>query len=383
MPRNYPKNLSATTAIPFDNPVSLIPPKTVTGAVTFTKVTTSAQAGYGSIIRVTANGLNVPDLSAFKSIGSGAYDNTNGVVNQLWFIYDGTDYCVSITQPVTIGGGGGDVTPPTIVSAEATDATHVTVVFSESVTATTGGWGLYIAELTTTYTMSSVSGSGTTWIFVVSTTMTSSQTLSLIYTASPSGNTVDTSSNELSDVSGFSVTNSIGGGGAINITFGAGTSSLTNTSQVFTPAAIDSGFNHTGVDAKKLPSGTTGRIWFKYVTSGDEFGILGFTTSSTLVSDYTTMIAGVYIDFAGGNTVKKITSGASATLSYTPTVGRYYGVYRDGSTGAFKVQESTDESTWSDIGTISSTSTADLFIQCSLFGESAAKMSFPKGENIS
>jgi hypothetical protein len=104
--RNYPKNSTATTVIPFDNPVTYIPPKTVTGAVTFTKNTASAQAGYTAIIRVIANGTNVPDLSAFKSIGTGTYDNTNGVVNQLWFVYDGTDYCVAITHPIAISGGG-------------------------------------------------------------------------------------------------------------------------------------------------------------------------------------------------------------------------------------------------------------------------------------
>jgi hypothetical protein len=96
----YPKPISATTVIPFDNPVTLIPPKTITGATTFTKSVTNAQAGYCTIIRVTADGTNTPDLSAFAKIGTGAWDNTAGVVNQLWFVYDGTQYCVAITHPV-------------------------------------------------------------------------------------------------------------------------------------------------------------------------------------------------------------------------------------------------------------------------------------------
>jgi hypothetical protein len=87
--RNYPKNVTATTVIPFDNPVTYIPPKTVTGAITFTKTTTGAQAGYCSIIRVVADGSHTPDLSAFKLIGTGTWDNTSGAVNQLWFVFDG------------------------------------------------------------------------------------------------------------------------------------------------------------------------------------------------------------------------------------------------------------------------------------------------------
>jgi hypothetical protein len=134
--RNYPKNSTATTVIPFDNPVTAIPQKTITGATTFTKSTTGAQAGYCAMIRVVANGSNVPDLSAFKSIGTGTYDNTNGVVNQLWFVYDGTEYCVAITHPGTIvgGGGGGDTTPPstTSVTVENAEPNKVLIAYGET-----------------------------------------------------------------------------------------------------------------------------------------------------------------------------------------------------------------------------------------------------------
>jgi hypothetical protein len=134
--RNYPKNSTATTVIPFDNPVTAIPQKTITGATTFTKSTTGAQAGYCAMIRVVANGSNVPDLSAFKSIGTGTWDNTNGVVNQLWFVYDGTEYCVAITHPGTIvgGGGGGDTTPPstTSVTVENAEPNKVLIAYGET-----------------------------------------------------------------------------------------------------------------------------------------------------------------------------------------------------------------------------------------------------------
>jgi hypothetical protein len=101
--RNYPKNVSATTVIPFDNPITYIPPKTITGAVTFTKSTTGAQAGYGAIIEVTADGTHIPDVSAFSSVGTGTYDNTAGVVNLFTFFYTGQRYVVAINP---ISGAG-------------------------------------------------------------------------------------------------------------------------------------------------------------------------------------------------------------------------------------------------------------------------------------
>jgi hypothetical protein len=214
--RNYPKNVSATTVIPFDNPVTYIPAKTVTGPLTFTKTTTGAQAGYTAILRVIANGSNTPDLSAFKSIGTGTWDNTNGVVNQLWFVFDGVDYCVAITHPVAITGGGGgtDTTPPTMVSATLIDSTHVRVVFSESMGSVTGsGWSFYDSTTLTTYGLDTVTGSGTTWDFHINSyTAVSTDTYTISYAPS-SGSTTDAASNELGVINNASVTNSLGSGG--------------------------------------------------------------------------------------------------------------------------------------------------------------------------
>jgi hypothetical protein len=103
--RNYPKNVAATTVIPFDNPITAIPQKTITAATTFTKATTGAQVGYGAMIEVVADGSHVPDLSAFDGVGTGSYDNTAGVVNLLTFFYTGSRYCVAV-NPVTVSGGG-------------------------------------------------------------------------------------------------------------------------------------------------------------------------------------------------------------------------------------------------------------------------------------
>ena len=170
---------------------------------------------------------------------------------------------------------------------------------------------------------------------------------------------------------------------AIDITFSSASTSLTNTAKVFTPSSFNSSFGHEGLDTKKLPSGVTGRIWFKYVATGDADAILGFSTTYAL-RDYNLMLAGIYVGGAGGNPVGKSQGGAGSNISpgVNGIVGNYYGVYRDGSSGQIRFQTSTDGTTWTDLEISSATSTADLFIVCDLYGASSTKLSFPKGINI-
>lgn len=123
-------SVAFTTSIPFDNMVTEIAPTNVTGALTFTPNTTGAKAGFGAILRLTANGTNTPNLSAFSNI-SGIWDNTNGTVNQLLFYFDGVDYCVSINQIVS-------VTTTTTTTAASTTTTTTTT--SGTLTIATASW---------------------------------------------------------------------------------------------------------------------------------------------------------------------------------------------------------------------------------------------------
>jgi len=107
------------------------------------------------------------------------------------------------------GSGSVDTTAPTIVSITASAATTVAVVFSESVTVTTSGWSFL--KNGSAWTASSVSGSGTSWSFTMATSAASTDTLTYSY-AQSTGNTIDASSNELANISGASITNSISSG---------------------------------------------------------------------------------------------------------------------------------------------------------------------------
>jgi hypothetical protein len=133
-----------------------------------------------------------------------------------WF--DGTTGKVSyITlanlQAITgwTGGGGGDVTAPTVVSMTVEDANpdRIVVVFSESVTVTTAGWS---AKLNGgAWSISSVSGAGTTWTFIMGSSADSDDTLLISYD-STTGATVDTATNELVSFTDDAVTNNVAGG---------------------------------------------------------------------------------------------------------------------------------------------------------------------------
>lgn len=94
-------SINFTTAIPFDAPTTLMS-TVVTGALIFTINATGAQGGYGTIVRVTSNGVNIPNIDAFKLVtGSSPYINVAGVVNVFLFWYDGAYFRVGITQDAT------------------------------------------------------------------------------------------------------------------------------------------------------------------------------------------------------------------------------------------------------------------------------------------
>ncbi len=80
------------------------------------------------------------------------------------------------------GGGGGDVTPPTVVSATVPNAAPNTVVlvFDESMSSvTTAGWSF--RRNTVNWVANSVTGSGTTWTFTMATSAAAGETVDRSY----------------------------------------------------------------------------------------------------------------------------------------------------------------------------------------------------------
>lgn len=159
------------------------------------------QDGTGSRT-LSINGISVPVATDANTITviTFFYDDVAGAYV---FSYD--------TNILGNVGGASDITPPTVASGNAIDSTHVTLVFSETVVPTAAGFSVHDTVTAINYSFASVTGGGNTWTFALgSGSMIAGNALTLSYDSS-TGNTVDTSSNELVSFSGFSITNSIGG----------------------------------------------------------------------------------------------------------------------------------------------------------------------------
>ena len=88
-----------SAAIDFIDPLTFMN-HTVSGAIAFTATTTGAKPGSVTVVRLTANGTNVPTFSGTfkKSSTSQNYTNTNGLLNVIYFWHDGTDYWYTIDK---------------------------------------------------------------------------------------------------------------------------------------------------------------------------------------------------------------------------------------------------------------------------------------------
>jgi hypothetical protein len=236
------------------------------------------------------------------------------------------DPTTGVAKKITVGalktymdglGGGGDVTAPVVVSAEATTASTITFVFSETVTVTTAGWSFKQNGIA--WSASSVSGSGNTWVFTMATSATSSDTLLYSYAAA-SGVTVDTSANELANVTDASVTNSIPASGAESIVW----SQLSNTTNA--GSGTVTGNNSTtpaGATAtKKLTKANGNYVQFTIgsTLSDSEALIFALDDSNDANYDWTTvdLIVGVY-HFSSAYLETTNGDGEAGTISGAPT----------------------------------------------------------------
>jgi hypothetical protein len=106
-----------------------------------------------------------------------------------------------------MGGGGGDVTPPTVVTmtVEAAAPDQIVVVFSEAVTGVAVG-DYSFKKNGAAWSDSSVSGSGTTWTFTMATQAGNDDVLLASYSGT---GTIDAASNALVAFADDAVTNNV------------------------------------------------------------------------------------------------------------------------------------------------------------------------------
>lgn len=90
-----------STSVPLVQPGTAFMPQTlVNSALTFTPAA-GAVRGAMAYLRLVADGVNVPNFSAFREWGgSVGYLNTGGIINEIQFFHDGTDAWFSVSQEI-------------------------------------------------------------------------------------------------------------------------------------------------------------------------------------------------------------------------------------------------------------------------------------------
>lgn len=93
------KKVTFSSSIPFDSSFTKMDDHIVSIEIVFTKQAVNQFAGAGALVRLTADGSNFPNFTEFKkSTNSSSYINQAGVMNVLFFFFDGTDYWINIWQ---------------------------------------------------------------------------------------------------------------------------------------------------------------------------------------------------------------------------------------------------------------------------------------------
>jgi hypothetical protein len=154
---------------------------------------------------------------------------------------------------------------------------------------------------------------------------------------------------------------------------------ITNTSQVYSPSDTNAGYGHFGYDAtQKLAAGVTGRVYAKIEAADGQNYWLGFKATSGASNFYNTLVS---FQLLGATyTVKTWDNATFGPTVGTADVGKYLGVWRNGSTGQIKIQISDDAVTWTDLATATSTSTGDLYANVDIDYNNAysSKCYYPK-----
>lgn len=158
-----PSDVAFSQAIPLTNTAgAYMASHTVAGPLTFTAAA-GAVRGALAYLRLTADGVNLPNFAAFKEWGgSSGYDNRNGIVNQVQFFFDGADLFYTASQAVgATPVVPADTTAPTLTSP--TSAPTGQTTGSGSVTTNEANGTLYyLATTNATETAATVKASGAT-----------------------------------------------------------------------------------------------------------------------------------------------------------------------------------------------------------------------------
>ena len=162
------------------------------------------------------------------------------------------------------------------------------------------------------------------------------------------------------------------------LTLAAVRNNIANSGTAFSPVSANTAWTNNALDSQILPAGKTGIVFLKFLT-GDNNSMLGFLNVATLGGSdfYDKLLAAVWLNTNLSN-VQNGTPGSDIIAEVNAT---YYGIHRNGSTGAFKMVQSADKVTWTDVtgGALSSSTanTADLHIGAVQYGNTTSIFNQP------
>jgi hypothetical protein len=149
---------------------------------------------------------------------------------------------------------------------------------------------------------------------------------------------------------------------------------LVNTNNIWSSNGVSS-FAGIGLSLTKLSSDQNGWIQAQYAAADAREGMFGFSTTNTTKAyngANAFNIAGVWMK-SGGQLSTVVSNVISATVA-TLVIGEYVRISRVGT--VIKLQRSTDEITWTDITTYTSTFTGEAYININI--DSTGKLYYPK-----
>jgi len=257
----------------------------------------------------------------------------------------------------TLGGG----TAPTVSSATCPDgaANTVVVVFSQSMTAvTTAGWSF--KKNGSAWSVSSVTGSGTTWTFTMGSSAVFGDTLLRSYD-STTGATIGTTL-ELVSFTDSAVTNSVAGGSLVEVNFDTKTAGLTES-----PANYwDSASGSTDYGVSSLTMAADGTFQAEVDGTGNAPIVVGTTSTNQYFLDGSYFLIDKASISVYGDKYYYAEQGAGQVDSgITSSTGHLYRIRRSG-TSLIGEYSTNSGGSWSTIRSFTTTASGTIYLKTSI-----------------
>jgi hypothetical protein len=332
-------------AVKFDRLYTHYPSVTVSGPIAFSADSVGAFPSATAVIELVSDGINVPTFTGIKTLDGLTYDNRVGAKNFLQFICLGnpaspTFWVTYLQELNAVLVTSADTTAPTITSAVIQSAANTVVRLTYSEALSIPSIPAASAFTVTGKTVASVSITGSVVSLTCSTAFVSTDVVTVSYTPPTTGKIQDTSGNNAIALSGYSVTNNIGGVASNVLSFptraGATINEVGNSYTI--PVFSGTSWQTFMLASKSLPANTDGWIMTESVANGT---MLGFNASNTneFYSGYE------FFAWANGTgTYFRGTNGGGTTATSVTAINSWHRLKR--TSGVISHEVSNDKLSW-------------------------------------